>query len=137
MSITYTWEVTSLKTRTEGNNENAVVQTYWKKIGTDEDGHTAAFEGATPFTSTNVPEGEFIPFEELTEEIVLGWIQAVVVGDYEQHVNSKIQQKIDEQHTSQPGLPWNPTKGVPPAPPAVANITSSPGDPDYSPPPYF
>jgi hypothetical protein len=116
MAVTYTWEVTSLKTKNEGSNLNAVVQTYWKKIGTDSQGNVGEFEGATPFTSANVPANEFLPFEELTEEIVLGWIQAEVTGDYEQHVNSRIQKKLDELAMSQPGLPWAPEKGVPHVP---------------------
>lgn len=113
MAITYTWEVTGLKTKTEGDNINAVVQTYWKKIGVDEHGHVGTFSGATPFTSANVPSGEFIPFESLTEEIVLGWIKSVVVNEYEDHVNQKIQEQIEANHISQPGLPWAPDKGLP------------------------
>ena len=134
MAITYTWEITSLKTKTEGDNVNAVIQTYWKKTGTDEHGHSGTFDGATPFSAANVPPEEFIPFEELTEEIVLSWIKAVVVGEYEDHVNRRIQAKIDEQHISQPGLPWAPEKGIIPEP-QVQNITSKPGDPGYNPPP--
>ena len=57
MAITYTWKVTSLKTKNEGSNQNAVVQTYWQKIGTDENGNEAVFSGATPFTTTTMPEG--------------------------------------------------------------------------------
>lgn len=108
MAITYTWEVTSLKVKNEGQNENAVVQTYWKKIGKDENNNEGIFSGATPFTSSNVPVGQFIPFEELTEETVLGWIKAVVVGSYENHVNSKIAEQIADKITpvSEPKLPW-------------------------------
>ena len=43
MAITYTWEVTGIKTRNTENFANAVVQTYWQKIGTDSDGNTAHF----------------------------------------------------------------------------------------------
>jgi hypothetical protein len=113
MAITYTWEITALKTRTEGANENAVIQTYWIKKGTDEHGHTGTFTGATPFTSVDVPAESFVPFDQLTEEIVLGWIQSVVTGEYEQHVNGKITAQIDSQHTTQPELPWAPGKGLP------------------------
>ncbi len=135
MAITYTREVTSLKPKTEGDNVNAVVQTYWKKIGTDEHGCTGAFEGATPFTSVNVPAGQFVPFEELTEETVLNWIKAVVVGEYEKHVNSRIQKQLDQHQVTQPGLPWDPTKGLPVQPPMTQNVTALPGSPDYDPPP--
>jgi hypothetical protein len=110
MNITYTWKITSLKTTDEGSHKNAVVQTYWQKIGTDEDGNTGTFTGATPFTSVSVPDEEFLPFEELTEEIVLGWIQNVVVNSYEAHVNEKILQQIinTKQPIIEQKMPWAP-----------------------------
>jgi hypothetical protein len=116
MSITYTWAVTSLKTRTEGNNQNAVVQTYWKKTGTDEAGNTGEFSGATPFTTTTMPAGStFIPFAELTEAIVLDWIQAVVVGGYEEHVNGMIAKQIAEKAApiTETPMPWAPVTETP------------------------
>ena len=116
MTITYTWAVTSLKTRTEGSNENAVVQTYWKKTGTDENGNTGEFSGATPFTTTTMPEGStFIPLADLTEEIVLGWIQDVVVGSYEEHVNGVIAKQIAEKATPivETPMPWAPVVETP------------------------
>lgn len=108
MAITYTWKVTSVKTKTEGDNVDAVVQTYWTKTGTDEDGNTGVFSGATPFTSVNVPEGEFVAFEDLTEEVVLNWIKAVVVDSYEQHVNEQIAKQIDAKKNpvEEKSLPW-------------------------------
>ena len=124
MTITYTWAVTSLKTRTEGSNENAVVQTYWKKTGTDENGNTGTFSGATPFTTTTMPESStFIPLSELTEEIVLGWIQAVVTGGYEEHVNGQIAKQIAEKATpiTDTPMPWAPVVETPePAPSPAA-----------------
>lgn len=123
MTITYTWAVTSLKTRTEGSNENAVVQTYWKKTGTDENGNTGEFSGATPFTTTTMPEGStFIPLAELTEAIVLGWIQAVVIGKYEEHVNAQIAKQIDEKArpTADTPMPWAPVVETPAAPTSPA-----------------
>jgi hypothetical protein len=116
MTITYTWAVTSLKTRTEGSNENAVVQTYWKKTGTDENGNTGEFSGATPFTTTTMPEGStFVPLAELTEAMVLGWIQDVVVGSYEEHVNGMIAKQIAEKATpiTETPMPWAPIVETP------------------------
>ena len=116
MAITYTWAVTSLKTRTEGSNENAVVQTYWKKTGTDSAGNTGEFSGATPFTTTTMPEGStFIPLAELTEALVLGWIQAVVVDGYEEHVNAQIAKQIAQKATpiAETPMPWAPAPTTP------------------------
>jgi len=110
MAITYTWEVTGLKTTTLNNTPNVVVQTYWKKIGTEGE-HTGIFSGATPFSANTMPAGTtFVPFEQLTEETVLTWIQAVVVDSYEEHVNGKIQEQIDYKKNPvvEATLPWEP-----------------------------
>jgi hypothetical protein len=125
MAITYTWEISSLKTKNETLGDgvvlpNAVCQTYWKKIGTDEDGNEGTFSGATPFSAENLTEENFQQFDVLTEEIVLGWIQAVVVDGYEEHVNRQIQKQIDEKVTpiTDTAMPWAPeeTEGTPLAP---------------------
>ena len=113
MNLTYTWKVTGIKTRDEVNAEgetlqNAVVQTYWQKIGTDAEGNEGTFSGATPFTAAEVPSGEFVPLAQLTEEMVISWIQAVVVGSYEEHVNGMIQKQIDDKTITDVKLPWAP-----------------------------
>ena len=110
MAITYTWEVSSLKTKQEGDHADAVVQTYWKKIGTDGDGNEGSFSGATPFSSADVPDDDFVAFADLTEAIVLGWIKAICVDGYEEHVDAQIQKQIDEQitPTAEKNMPWAP-----------------------------
>lgn len=110
MAITYTWKITGLKTKniTE-DKQNAVVQTYWQKIGTDENGNEGTFSGATPFTVDPTDDsGPFIPFEQLTEEDVIAWIKTVVVGQYEEHVNGQIQKQINEKINPiiEADLPW-------------------------------
>ena len=112
MSLTYAWSITGMKT----NENNAVVQTYWKKTGTDANGNVGTFSGATPF---KIAEGQnLIPLEQLTETQVLDWIKSVVVGDYENHVNSQIQKDLDRNKSvvKDVKLPWAPDE---PAGPAV------------------
>lgn len=101
MTMTYSWKVTSIKK----DPNDSVVQTYWEKKGVDEDGNEGMFAGATPFTADPNAEG-YIPFANLTEADVLNWIQAVVVGDYEEHVNSQIQRQIDEKTITEADMPW-------------------------------
>jgi hypothetical protein len=121
MAITYTWEVTSIKVKDEGSFTNAVVQTYWKKTGTDENGNEGTFSGATPFSTDTMPEGNtFVPFADLTEEMVLEWIKDVVVNDYERHVNEQIAKQIRDKTTpvTEASLPWKPApEPVTPVPP--------------------
>lgn len=114
MSVNYTWEIISLRTKNEtlGDGEvlpNAVCQTYWRKTGTDANGVVGAFDGATPFSASNLTSEEFQQFDTLTEEIVLDWVKAMVVGDYEEHVNEQIQMRIDEiiDVEAEVELPWS------------------------------
>ena len=111
MSMTYTWEVTSIQTKDETNidkatNKDAVIQTRWKKIGKDSDGNEGVFNGATPLTSVNTSASDFKALADLKESDVLGWIQAQVTGDYEVHVNAQIQKQIDEKAIKNPDMPW-------------------------------
>jgi hypothetical protein len=124
--MNYTWQLTSLKRKDTSELNNIVVQTYWKKTGTDENGNTGKFLGATPFDLNTVDPTNFISYEDLTEEDVLGWIQSVVVGDYERHVNEKIAEQIEAIASPAVsvigGFPWQPEDEVTegPSEPAAA-----------------
>jgi hypothetical protein len=78
MTITYTWSVMELNTVNTAEDPNVVVKTKWKKIGTDEKGNSGFFMGCTSFDAASVAPGTFVPFDQLTEEIVIGWIQASI-----------------------------------------------------------
>lgn len=115
MAITYTWKVTGLKVKDEvvdgTTYKQAVCQTYWQKIGTDENGNEGTFSGATPFTvDASDDSGPYIEFADLTEEDVLTWIKSIVVGGYEEHVNGKIQEQIDQKinPVTEATMPWAP-----------------------------
>ena len=49
MAITYTWKLSTLKKKTHNDIDNVVIQTYWKKIGTDEFGNEG--DGRYPFSA--------------------------------------------------------------------------------------
>ena len=109
MAITYTWKVTNLKVKDEESNNDSIVQVQWQKIGTDTDGNIGTFNGSTPFSSLNISEGQlFVPFEKLTEDIILGWIQSTVNSEYDKHINTIIGEQIDIKTNSitDKELPW-------------------------------
>jgi len=118
MALTYTYAVRNLKVKDEVNSEgvtltNAVVQTYWDITGTDENGNSAKWTGATPFTAANVPAGSFTAFETLEEATVIGWIQNVINNDptYKAHIDEVLLNSIKEETevvTEKTGadLPW-------------------------------
>jgi hypothetical protein len=116
MAFTYTYTVRNLKVRDEVNADgdtltNAVVQTYWDITGTDEEGNTGQFTGATPFSAANVPAGSFTAFADLDEATVIGWITGVINGDagYKAHIDMQIQKEIDRNIATEVAgedLPW-------------------------------
>lgn len=97
MAITYSWKVTGLKKTSANNLNDVVVGTQWQCIGTDEDGNTGRFSGATPFKSSDIDPDNFVDFANLTEETVLSWIQPVVNGTYWDHVSEQIQKQINQK----------------------------------------
>lgn len=104
MAITYEWKVTGIKVKNEGDFSNVVVQTYWTKTGTDDNGNSGVFNGATPLKLSSNTDN-FIEFSNLTEEDILSWIIPVVD---ENHVNGRIQLQIDEKTSPvvEASLPW-------------------------------
>lgn len=111
--ITYTWKLTGLKRKDSADLNNIIVQTYWQKIGTDENGNTGIFDGATPFDLSTVDPNNFVKYEDLTEEMILGWIQAEINKNdrYNTHINDQIQKQIDEKaypaiKVSESEFPW-------------------------------
>jgi hypothetical protein len=111
--MNYTWKVTGIKVLDLPNEPNTIIQTYWTKTGIDDEKNEGVFFGATPFNPDEIDHDSFVSFAQLTEEIVIGWIQAVVVGNYEEHVNAQIQKQIDLKKVKEEVLPWTPvTVGV-------------------------
>ena len=122
---TWAWEVTSLKRKDQVNSEGAtltgaVTQTFWKVTGTDSEGNTGEFSGATPFTAENVPAGSFVAFDDLTEETVLGWIQNIVNNDqgYADHIAERVKHDIEKDLEEDAAMPWGDGSDVTPVPDA-------------------
>lgn len=118
MGYTYEWSITGLKKSNPSGLDvtDAIVGTQWKVVATNEDGVTGEFTGATPFQLTSIQTGSFIPYEELTEDIVLGWIKEHVSGsnpvtNYWSHIQGRIEKQITEKSTTvvellSHELPW-------------------------------
>jgi hypothetical protein len=106
--ITYTWAVTQMSTTRVGDLPNYVVQAAWTKTGTNEDGITGVFTGVTPFTP-DPEQADFIPYDQLTEAVVLGWIQSSIGGlmaeSMDKAIANQIAEKIDP--IVNPPLPWS------------------------------
>tara|TARA_A200000159_G_scaffold154892_2_gene168166 strand:- start:96 stop:491 length:396 start_codon:yes stop_codon:yes gene_type:complete len=105
--LTYTWAVTGLKTSTSGVHNRAVTQVYWSKTGTDSEGRSGVFRGATPLTAEGVSEADFIDFASLPEATIIGWVKSEIAGDT--HPNERIQIQINDASNpvTDEELPWS------------------------------
>ena len=99
----YIWNVTQLYTETiEGNTDYVVIANY---ITTGIDGeYTASLSGTAQFSTADVTT--FIPYEDLTEEIVLGWVKESLGENGIISIEACIQGQIDSQITP-PQVPVN------------------------------
>ena len=120
MGFTYEWKLMSLKKQNTQDLSDVIVGTQWKVTGTDEDGYSGVFNGATPFEVRDLNGDGFVDYRDLTEELVLGWIKNQVSGstpaNYMKHINQQIQRQIEHTKSlttdvSENDLPWSPTSG--------------------------
>ena len=83
-----------------------VVNVTWQVDGVDGT-YTASIGGNTVFSSNQ--SSTFIPYDQLTEEIVLGWIPADQIASAQACVQGQIDSMINPPVSPQrTPLPWNP-----------------------------
>jgi hypothetical protein len=100
---TYNWNVTALYTETIAGEQNYVVIANYEVVGTDGT-YSASLSNIARFSTENVDN--FTPYEDLTNEIVIGWIQAELGVDGVSNLEACIQGQIDSQ-INPPVVPQN------------------------------
>ena len=87
--VTYTWEIIDKPTAPVVKDyTNVVLAVTWKLIGTDENQKTADIIGTTFFMP---PTENFIPIEEITNEVIISWISAKEnIEQYKSDIESRI-----------------------------------------------
>ena len=100
---TFTWAVTALYTETVAGEQDYVVIANYTVVGVDGT-HEASLSNIARFSTESV--SPFIPYEDLTEADVIGWIQADLGTDGVNNVYACIQGQIDSQ-INPPVVPVN------------------------------
>ena len=90
----YTWAVTALYTETIQNEQNYVVIAYYDVIGINGN-YISTFSNVSQFSTASV--SPFIPYENLTNDIVIGWIQSELGVNGVSSIEASIQGQIDSQ----------------------------------------
>lgn len=106
-----TWNIIQMKRKPSNGLVFEVTYVMNFKLENKEDRHIGMI------TLEGDPQSEgFIPYEELTKEIVLGWIQSEVGEEEIQRIQTdverRLQERIDRENNPEflQGIPWSPSR---------------------------
>ena len=100
MSTTFTWGVANLERETA----DGYVYTVHYTINAKDDTYNAGAYG-----SIGLERGDsLIPFADLTEEVVVGWVQDALTAEKVSEIEAALQAQLDEQRapSKASGIPW-------------------------------
>ena len=114
MAITNTWSISDMQ-RTD--SDGYVFLVYWSMVAaSDGTPSYTASEGGKLRCEGSPSDPGFIPYANLTENDVLGWVYtSLIEGDetaaeakarVEADRDSKVQKQIDAAATTESGVPW-------------------------------
>lgn len=101
MATTFTWGINTLERETD----DGFVMTAHYTVNAKDEAYTAGAYGSIGFQR---PEN-LIPYADLTEETVIGWVKEALGGDEKvTEIEAALQAQIDEQRapSKAAGVPW-------------------------------
>ena len=115
MAITTTWSVNDM---THKDSDGGVFLVYWSLVAqSDGTPSYSATEGGKLRCTYDASSSDFIPYADLTEATVLGWVyNSLIEGDetateakarIEADRTAKVQGQIDRAASDSSGVPWS------------------------------
>jgi len=102
MATTFTWRIANM----ERNTADGLVFTVHYTVNAEDGTYSA---GAYGSLGLEAPEPDsMIPFDNLTEEIVVGWVKDKFGEEKVTEIETALQAQLDEKHapTKAAGVPW-------------------------------
>lgn len=99
----FNWIVNALYTETIDGQQDYVVISIFDVVGVDGE-YSASVQGSQTFSTESM--SPFIPYNELTNDIVVGWIQESLGQEGVDQIYNCIQIQLDEQ-INPPVVPQN------------------------------
>jgi len=102
--ITITWQVSNM---TRVLNDGYVIQVAWT-CAANAPGVRGAIDGGQENYTNNPDQPGFIPYDQLTQDIVLGWVWEALGTDGKAAMEAKLTAKVEAQlnPTTAQGVPW-------------------------------
>jgi hypothetical protein len=97
----FTWKVAQLERETS----DGYVFTVHYTVDAKDDTYSA---GAYGSIGLERPEGDMVPFADLTEEMVIDWVKKKFGDEKVAEIEDALQAQIEEQHqpSKAAGVPW-------------------------------
>ena len=113
MAITNTWSVSNM---VHQDSDGGVITVYWSMVAQNDSGPESATEGGKLRLTPDPSSSDYIPYADLTEADVLGWVyNSLIEGDetadeakarVEADRDAKVQGQIDRAAAQSEGMPW-------------------------------
>lgn len=109
--MNYTWQILKLDLQDELNHEgnllsNSVVNIKWKRVATDTDGRVASYLGNTKLTAANVAAADFVPLNDVTNDMALQWVTDSISAKELERINSQLENKIERNRANRVKPSW-------------------------------
>ena len=87
--------------------DGVVLTAHWR-VSDTQDGFTGSVYGTINFPAKDPADPDFIPYDDLTEAQVVGWVKDEMVADTVAAHEANVQAQIDKQKhpTNAVGVPW-------------------------------
>jgi hypothetical protein len=98
------WSIVELERHT---SDGLVITAHWQTVKESE-GKRARVYGSVGLPMKDPTDPSFIPFDELTEDVVIGWVKAQLGEEQVAALEANIAAQLDAllNPTTTTGLPW-------------------------------
>ena len=114
MAVTTTWSILNMnRTASDGN----VYDVRWQCLAKNDAGSESAVEAGKLILNADPSDPDFIPYADLTEATVLGWVyDSLIEGDetadeakarVEADRTAKVVAQIERANADASGMPWS------------------------------
>ena len=96
----------SIRQLQRNTSDGGVIDAHWQAVAT-EDKYNASAYGCVSFEPDS-SDNNFIPFEDLTEEVVIQWVKDKLGEEYVTTLEQGLAAQIEDQKAPKvaSGLPW-------------------------------
>lgn len=98
MTATTAWSITQMQEKpTEGQYTDVVVTASWQCTASEVAGGVTYAASNTGSVNFPMPSGSFTPYDQLTQDQVLGWVFAEVGPEFKANVEANVQERVANQ----------------------------------------